>query len=170
MESSLSQPLHWCLDQAKGSNSRSADAAGIMSPSPWLESTLLDTPKTTNILILTYFVVAAGAHCTKAVQTIDLMKFWSAIRRKGLTTHAAFVNGREVFICFHRVRTKACPRWADVSGQYLNSLFWGFAMSFGRDPSVSSLTSPSQFHHNSITIIHDLINHQSINELVFNRA
>ena len=47
-----------------------------------------------------------------------------------------------------------CPRWADVSGQYLNSLFRRFATSFGRDPSVSSLTIP--------TIIHNLIN-QSIN-------
>ena len=42
-----------------------------------------------------------------------------------------------------------CPRWADVSGQYLNSLFRGFVISFGRDPSVSSLTMPPQFHHNN---------------------
>merc|ERR1711966_339246 len=47
------------------------------------------------------------------------------------------------------------PRWTDVSNQYLNSLFRGFAISFGRDPSVSSLTIP--------TVIHNLIN-QSINQ------
>ena len=42
-----------------------------------------------------------------------------------------------------------CSRWADVSGQYLNSLFRRFAISFGRDPLVSSLTIPQQFHHNN---------------------
>ena len=37
-----------------------------------------------------------------------------------------------------------CARLADVSGQYVNSLLRGFAISFGRDPSVLSLTIPSQ--------------------------
>ena len=44
------------------------------------ESTLLDAPQTTNILILTLFVVTAGA---KAVRTIDRMNFWFAMSRKG---------------------------------------------------------------------------------------
>ena len=51
--------------------------------------------------------------------------------------------------------TYTYPRWTDVSDQYLIFLFRGFAISFGRDPSVSSLTIP--------TVIHNLIN-QSINQ------
>ena len=51
------------------------------------------------------------------------------------------------------------PRWTDVSDQYLNSLFRGFAISFGRD----FRSRPSQIHNNN------LIN-QSTNHLVFNRA
>ena len=37
------------------------------------------------------------------------------------------------------------PRWADVSDRYLNPLFQGFAISFGRDPSASSHTIQHQF-------------------------
>ena len=37
-----------------------------------------------------------------------------------------------------------CPRWADVSDIYLNVSFRGFAISFERDPLVSSITISSQ--------------------------
>ena len=36
-----------------------------------------------------------------------------------------------------------CLRWADTSDQYLNLLFRGFAISFGQDTLVSSLTIQS---------------------------
>ena len=41
--------------------------------------------------------------------------------------------------------SRCYPRWADVSDQYLNPLFRGFAISFGGDPSASSLTIQQQF-------------------------
>ena len=77
MESSLTQLDVHALTRLRGQLFLVQQLPKLCRHRHGCESTLLDTPQTTNALILAYFVLAADAHCAKAVQLFNQKVFWS---------------------------------------------------------------------------------------------
>ena len=84
MESSLSQLDIHALLRLRGQVFVAQQSPESRRHRHGCESTLLDTPQTTNVLILMYFVVAAGVHCAKAVRLFDQKICLMCVAVKGL--------------------------------------------------------------------------------------